>query len=902
MGYTPTVNAQNLKLYLGLCATGRCRASNTTLDNVAFGTIYFPSSLTFEPSDVGLPIAISGGGPVNPLMPPPYSIQGALFVTTIAAYVSPSEVTLTDAPDTAYWNTGFANIVLYRPCPFASDVADLATNALQFQYNSSIAPGTADTLQFTTFNSLGGALGTDNPWVDQNGAPALGMPVYLALEDTGDIFGGYIDSLTTSSLPGVDGVFCWSALCTSWMGLANRRVVPPAIPQTFDDIGADVVFTTLVLDYLSNDGVSVTVPSGLPQITLAAPVGANIGQLLDQVVTLLSTQATAYYWTSDPWRNYILATRTGTAAPWNITDGTDLFAGETPYSQSITATHNQMANQVYGIATACLLNTINASYTGNGSATTFNLPEPAGGAPTITLDSNPQTVGVVGQSGFDWYWSQGSSTITQDSSGTVLTSADVLLVVYQPEVPAVAQAPDSTSLQRLQAVEGTSAEYDYSFNVTQPILPQPLLALVEAYASEYGEPATTCTLYTLWPGLAVGQLQSIALSAANIPSGEYLIATLQMTTMGNIILWQYTAFGGANIGNAITALVQFINRDQATGSIITPTTPISATPSSANQHAVTGTPTVLALPNSVNQGDLIVVVLAGNADIGGPTITDTQSNTYTLAVFGQTGGGYPNQVGIWWTIASAAGALTITSNQGWWIEASTYSGVDQASPVDVTGTATSGPPTVSITAPDDIVVSALVNPNTAPSVIAPEVLLDYEPTALQPGIAVSYEALVPVGSFTTSLQAEASSSTQYVTAAFKITPVAPPPQTTDVIGNPQGTVSNTGALVLNEPVFGNGGVDIKTATCDIATAAPLTGGGNLSPSGLSLAVSTATTAARGVVQPDGTTITISGAVISATAPVDDIQINGATTLNTIQVNGTQVWQGQTEIQFNGTFI
>ena len=103
---------------------------------------------------------------------------------------------------------------------------------------------------------------------------------------------------------------------------------------------------------------------------LACAVGANVGQLLDQIVTLLSTADTAYYWTTDAWRTFILQTRTATNAPWNVSDGSDLFAGDTPYSQSITATHNQIANSVYGIGTAVLLNTVvAASVTASASLT-----------------------------------------------------------------------------------------------------------------------------------------------------------------------------------------------------------------------------------------------------------------------------------------------------------------------------------------------------------------------------------------------------------------------------------------------------------------------------------------------------------------------------------------------------
>jgi hypothetical protein len=123
-----------------------------------------------------------------------------------------------------------------------------------------------------------------------------------------------------------------------------------------------------------------------------------------------------------------------------------------------------------------------------------------------------------------------------------------------------------------------------------------------------------------------------------------------------------------------------------------------------------------------------------------------------------------------------------------------------------------------------------------------------------------------------------------------------------------GTVTHTaGALTAGQPVFGNGAADVKAGTKrgnttvaqmadsttaptsghltsfdasgntqdagiassavlqtsrTISTTAPLTGGGDLSAN-RTLAVSDATASSKGVVQPDGTTITISGGVITA---------------------------------------
>jgi len=926
MAYTPTVNAGSLQLYLGLCGTGKATASSTTLSEFAGGTLYAPNAaIFFKPEDVGMPIAIVGGGPVDPDMPAPNFVQGSLFHTTIATYVSATEVTLTDAPDTSIWNTGFATVILYRPCPFASDVATLPSDGLPFQWSSSIAPGTADTLQFTVLNSLGGDLGVTNPYIERFGTVQLGQPVYLKSTDSsiGDIFGGYIDTVTTSSMPGVSTPYSWACTCTSWTGLAKRRQVPPMLPQSFVNVAGDVVFRKLVLYYCDNDGVSVT-SSTAPAITLAAPVGANVGQLLDQVVSQISTADTAWYWTSDPWRNFILTTRTANAAPWDVTDGSDLFSGQTPYSQSIVATHNQMANFVYAIGSAVLTNTLNANFVGNGVATVFNTPVNVGAEPAITLNAVSQTVGILGvDTGKDWYWSQGSTAITQDVGGTVLGSSDSLVVTYTPETPAVAQSPNVVSLQQRQAVEGTSGEFDYSFKVDQPILPADLLDLAAAYQIEYGDPATTCHFYTLRPGLATGQLQNITLPQAAI-DGSFLIATMRMTIFSNVILWEYTAFGGANIGDAITALTQFINREQATGQIITPSTPIAAaaTPVSGNYNSgpneIVGVPNPIPFHDGVNEGDLLIAIVAGNNYNSTPALTDTLGNTYTQAVSGHNPGFFPNWVHILYAISVASGANSVTTpgSGSTTVLAIPGAQIDLTAIVDVTGSNSGTPPTLTVTNAHNVVVTGMCMDATSdvPTATAPEVVVGYT-LSLGPASdgAAAVETVSASGSFTSTL-ASAAPNPIYASVSFNRAPgTAPPAQTITVQANPQGTVTHmTGALTSGEPVIGNGGADVKAGTKQGNTTQLQCASGAAGATGAPLiydASGNAVAGATGQLVPSGGA---SGYVLTKNSATNydtawelatsDITVNGVTTLTIVEIQSSQVWEGQTIIEVNGTII
>ena len=1035
MAYTPQVNADTLEVWIGTPATGRATASSTTLDTVAFTQLPGqPTVTTFTPADVGCPIAIIGGGPVNPLMPPVFFVQGSTFVTTIAAYVSPSQVTLTAAPTTGIYNAGFCTVIVYRRCLFASDVA---ANVQGIEFDSSIAPGTRDTLTFTVLaNDSGG-------YIERFSTIAMGQPIYFRSTDSdvGDIFGGEIDTLVVSNLVGTPGIYSWQCNCTSWAGIAARRQVPPANAAILTGTG-DAVFAQVVLDYLNDEGVGVSATSA-PAITIPCAVGANIATLLDNVVSAITAASgVQWYWYADEWRNFVLASRTATAAPWNVGDGSDMFAGDQPIQLSLTSSHDQMANFVYAIGQNVLFNALNATFGGNGSARTFNLPQPVGSTPTIQLNSAAQTVGVQGvDSGKQWYWSQGSTTITQDTSGTVLAPSDVLVVAYQASTPGVAQFPITGSLQARSNDEATSGIFGYTIQVSQPILPADLLQIAENYAVQYGYPSTTVTASTLRPGLRAGQLQSIVLPQIGV-NDSYLIATMKMTTFNNVIRWDYTAFNGANVGNGVTGLVQFINRGQNALGLNAPVPVIDALP-----HEITIDHTKVAGSDKTDfifgflgtyswltYGPSGNVAYANGSDIYFSTTQDqTGLLDFDLAYYDSSTG----QIAAWVRIPTLSSSIdtviyilygdpTLSSSlanpPGTWSPHADISGTPNANYHGVyhlgesvspysdaskytntsTGSGLTGYPTrdtgpfgyaqfygplgYGIALPSlcdgdgfnnfNVTLEAWVNFTGAGS--AYEAIFDAcNTTSFDHGVRIATKnsggvdphsypyvyaninggvagfsddstiindgawhwlvvtqsltnfriycdgALIasagygqnfpmgtdpvllgcPTGAPATyyqgslaecrAIQIEKDADTiatewanTHSPSTFYSVSFSPggnvPGTTTNVLGNPMGTVTHSvGALTSGLPVLGNGGGDVKVGVA-----------GQLVPAG--------GTTGQALTKTGGTDYATGWATI--TPPVDDIQINGATTLNTIQVNATQVWQGQTEIQFNGTFI
>ena len=142
----------------------------------------------------------------------------------------------------------------------------------------------------------------------------------------------------------------------------------------------------------------------------------------------------------------------------------------------------------------------------------------------------------------------------------------------------------------------------------------------------------------------------------------------------------------------------------------------------------------------------------------------------------------------------------------------TIGGINPLGPIDTTGGNLDTPPAITIGKIGNVVVTAFANNalSGVPTVTAPEILAGYTGVETEAAAVASPGA----GSFTSSLALAGGTEMAYVSVSFDANPgSAPPAQTTIVQANPQGTVTHsTGALTLNEPVFGTGGGDIKVGT------------------------------------------------------------------------------------------
>ena len=810
-----------LEFFVGTWGPGRSTAGSNVIDMVNFPALPGQSAaVQFTPDDVGMPIMIIGAGAVDPITPP-YVTPGGTIHSTITAYISPTSVQIADNAVTTYYNSGVGNVAVFRPC---------GTQLDSISYQSSIATGTRDTLDLVIFAT--------DPYFIRNQIICLGQPVYLKSSNSavGEIFGGSIDSVTVSNQlqPGSGGLgaatnaaattpFTYTCNCAAWDSIPNKRIVRPEYAQTYSGT-ADQVFKQIALINLIDEGVTVNIPDTGPSIQLPGAAGAVIAQLFDQVCQYANDGTTVWYWKFDAWRNVTFAKHTSVAAPWNVDDtaGSD---NNVLVSVSATTSHDQLANIVYALGQNVNIGAITTTFKGDGVSTTFNLPTALLNPPGISLNNVTQTVGILGvDGGMDWYWSQGSTTITQANGATILTSLDSLIVTSQASAARIAQAYNDAGFAERNIVEGAGGTYEGLINVTQPLTPNQLLADAETYAYQNGEPPLSVLATTLRGGLATGQLQTIVLSDIGI-NGSFSITQVKMSTVNNIVYWDYVALRNFAVPDWLTAFTQFINRDQPTLPLINPTAAITvASQMTQNGNGSGNYVPPTAFPGNVTSGNLLVAILARNDYPSGysrfynlpdpPAISDSQGNTWTQAAYSGHTAGIPyggiNAVSVMYAIASASGPCAVTTP---WsgllgpciVMLAEFEGLLTASPVDAVNIGTgAAAPALNTTYGNDLILTALLDQTgTTATVIAPEQIV-----GPNNGCWFAWTVQETAGPFTSSLVPTPGNNPAWISVAFRS---GSAPTTVNTNGNPAGTVTHTvGALTANLPVVGNGGGDIKS--------------------------------------------------------------------------------------------
>ena len=339
------------------------------------------------------------------------------------------------------------------------------------------------------------------------------------------------------------------------------QLVNPQTPTvSYETQTVDVIVEELLAFIQASEGITLAnivhaiTESPFVSVPLVNVITFQANQTIDEALSSLMTyvnDGTINFW-------YYLDPRKGfhfeilgltAAAPWDLlaSDGSDANA---QMEISCLATREKYANAAW-INSENLLPAITEYFIGNSSIQNFQTGYPVGSQPTIlfcaglgssgfpVLTPNPpppysfgvppvtypkaQTVGVEGESGFDWYWSPGSDQITEDGGHPPISSTEVLYVTFSPQIgqiqpyPPLTDIPDGAMIAR-QAVEGGSGEYDLTIDLSsqlpfvQGAAAQSAAQNIQQLLTEYfSNMAQQADFDTYRPGLAPGQSIGISL-------------------------------------------------------------------------------------------------------------------------------------------------------------------------------------------------------------------------------------------------------------------------------------------------------------------------------------------------------------------------------------------------------
>jgi hypothetical protein len=189
--------------------------------------------------------------------------------------------------------------------------------------------------------------------------------------------------------------------------------------------------------------------------------------------------------------------------------------------------------------------TFSETHIGDGHATSFTLGYPLAAAPSsFTLNNVTQTLGVKGTTGAQFYYAIGDSVITQDSSVTVLTSSDQIMVTYEGSFPVDITVDNLTAQATLAAVQGGTGIVEAVEDRTGQGLDKAAgTTLANQLLDRYCITGRTIQFLTSRDGLDIGQYLSVFLPEHGLWDDQLLITNVQIqklqTQPNNTVIYWY---------------------------------------------------------------------------------------------------------------------------------------------------------------------------------------------------------------------------------------------------------------------------------------------------------------------------------------------------------------------------
>jgi hypothetical protein len=370
--------------------------------------------------------------------------------------------------------------------------------------------------------------------LDNNTLVADPLTGPLPLNDTLDVgydywvtvFGGIIRQVVRiKPAKASSSLLTCDITATDYNFILERRVVGER-----EWIGTtDNVIAQAILDNdLDGEGLTLNTGAASPATAVDVASFRTAYDTANGAFAALSNLTGKRFWIDgDKTLNYV--TPTSQAAPFNIEQAAVNIA-----ELRATETDEEYCNYVIVKSAQTLREVQTEEFDADGSATSFELAYPVGQAPTITLGTETQTVGIWGvDTGRDWYWNQGSKEIRQDADATPVTGT--LSVTYAGIESSYLVAKDDAQIAARAAIEGSSGRYMKFFEIDRLLSQADAQAVAQGILeSRYTVPLkvwyrTSDYLENEAKNLQPGQTQNMLLDGWAAQQNDYVVRSISMT-------------------------------------------------------------------------------------------------------------------------------------------------------------------------------------------------------------------------------------------------------------------------------------------------------------------------------------------------------------------------------------
>jgi hypothetical protein len=377
--------------------------------------------------------------------------------------------------------------------------------------------------------------------VDKNGNyhPSPGQPVEIYDNANGLIFGGMIETPEEEN-PLFTNLLNLPVSCVDNQALADRHL----IAESYDNTLCGDIVRDMLTKKLSQDGVIAGVIHDGPTVSRAVFPYLSVSSALDELAELAG-----YSWwiTHDKKLNFVA--RETFKSPWDITDTSPIR------NLTVKKDKSQYRNRQYIRAGQDITDIQTERFKGDGEQQTYTIGFKLAKVPTLKVNGVIQTVGIRGvDDGKQWYWNKNEKEITQDRTGTPLTSSDTLEIEYYGYFPILVVADDTTSINERKSVEGGSGIYESIEEQASIDSADAALDIARGKLRKFARINRSITFETDKTGLQAGQIITVDLPIHNVSNAEFLIEAVSISefTPEGDLRYRVTAVDGESVGGWTT--------------------------------------------------------------------------------------------------------------------------------------------------------------------------------------------------------------------------------------------------------------------------------------------------------------------------------------------------------------